>query len=281
MHDVNYGVLGDGALNFLSSTERTPLERGSMKQMWLGYGIALLAIGALGCIPESNGGKSSDGDDAALGAGGAGGGGSADDAASRDVLMGPGGAMALDTGGGGAVMPGDSATDSGGSAAKTVVITTSMGAITLVLNASDAPISVANFLRYVDDGFYDGSDGRGVTTFHRVIRGFMIQGGGITPDGQLKPTLPPIRHEGNTGANTRGTVAMARTNLPDTATSQFFINHVDNPPLNYVSAGQPGYVVFGRVTAGMEVVDAIAAVATGAQDVPLMPITIDEVTRGF
>ncbi len=163
----------------------------------------------------------------------------------------------------------------------TVVLTTSMGRITLALDSGSAPNTVANFKSYVDEGFYDGDDGAGNTVFHRVISGFMIQGGGVKLDGQLKLTRAPIPHEGNTGiSNVRGTVAMARTNDPNSATSQFFINHVDNSPLDYVSPDGPGYVAFARVTEGLDVVDAIAAVEIGAMDVPTTPITIDDVRRG-
>lgn len=163
----------------------------------------------------------------------------------------------------------------------TVVIQTSLGEITLALDSQRAPNTVANFMAYVDEGFFDGDDGMGATTFHRVISGFMIQGGGVKVDGILKPTRAPIAHEGNIGiANARGTVAMARTVEADSATSQFFINHADNAALNFVSPEQPGYVAFGRVTAGMDTVDAIAAVATNEMDVPMMPVLIEDVRRG-
>lgn len=163
----------------------------------------------------------------------------------------------------------------------TIVLTTSLGQITLVLDAQNAPNTVANFKSYVDEGFYDGDDGNEKTTFHRVISGFMIQGGGVKLNGQLKATRAPIPHEGNTGiSNGRGTIAMARTAAPDSATSQFFINHVDNAALDFISPEEPGYVAFGRVTEGMDVVDAIAAVETGAMDVPVTAVTIDDVRRG-
>jgi len=162
-----------------------------------------------------------------------------------------------------------------------VVIRTSLGEITLSLDRQRAPNTVANFESYVDEGFFDGDDGLGATTFHRVIDGFMIQGGGVKVDGFLKPTRAPIAHEGNIGVvNARGTVAMARTAEADSATSQFFINHVDNAALDYVSPEQPGYVAFARVTSGMETVDAIAAVATNAMDVPMTPVLIEDVRRG-
>lgn len=139
-----------------------------------------------------------------------------------------------------------------------VLLETSMGAITLELDAGQAPVSTENFLGYVRDGHYDG------TIFHRVIRDFMIQGGGFNPNFEPKPTRPPIRNESDNGlSNVRGSVAMARTREPDTATAQFFINVVDNDSLDYVGPGT-GYAVFGRVVDGMDVVDAIRAVETGA-----------------
>ena len=149
---------------------------------------------------------------------------------------------------------------------KMVKLETTKGAIVIEVNETAAPVTVANFLQYVQDGFYDG------TIFHRVIPNFMIQGGGFTPDMKQKNTRPPIVNEGKNGLkNKRGALAMARTNDPGSATAQFFINHVDNTNLDY-SARNPGYAVFGRVVEGMDVVDAIAKVKTGTkemfQDVP-------------
>lgn len=162
-----------------------------------------------------------------------------------------------------------------GDANPIVVIHTSMGDITLELFAERAPVSVENFLGYARDGFYDG------TVFHRVISHFMIQGGGMTPDLKAKATGEPIVNEAANGlANTRGTIAMARTAMPDSATSQFFINVQDNPSLdkNPTSAG---YAVFGKVTEGMEVVDEIRFVETSSQppyhDVPVEPVVIESV----
>lgn len=157
-----------------------------------------------------------------------------------------------------------------------VLMETSKGNIELALDAEKAPISVANFLRYVDEGFYDG------TIFHRVISGFMIQGGGMGEDMQKKPTHEPIKNEANNGlSNKRGSIAMARTSDPDSATSQFFINHKDNPNLDFPNYG--GYAVFGKVIKGMEVVDAIAAAPTGVKngrrDVPLETIVIKSIKR--
>ena len=158
-------------------------------------------------------------------------------------------------------------------------IETSMGTITLELDAEKAPATVANFAAYAKDGFYDG------TIFHRVIDGFMIQGGGFTKDMNQKPTREPIRNEAMNGLrNRRGTIAMARTMIVDSATSQFFINHKDNAFLNHTSNDMRGfgYAVFGKVTKGMEVVDKIAAVQTGFArgmgDVPVEPVVISKVT---
>ena len=156
-----------------------------------------------------------------------------------------------------------------------VVLETGMGNITLELYPAKAPLTVKNFLTYVDEKFYDG------TIFHRVIRGFMIQGGGMTSDMGEKPTHAPIRNEADNGLkNDRGTIAMARTQVPDSATAQFFINAKDNAFLNFRSKTVEGYgyCVFGKVIKGMDVVDAIEAVATGNkgyhQDVPLKPVVI-------
>jgi peptidyl-prolyl cis-trans isomerase A (cyclophilin A) len=150
-----------------------------------------------------------------------------------------------------------------------VVIETSVGDITVELDAAKAPLSVANFLGYVKDGFYSG------TIFHRVIKGFMVQGGGMTADGQKKPTKAPIRNEATNGlSNVRGTIAMARTNEINSATSQFFINTVDNIGLNYKDMNSFGYCVFGKVTAGMDVVDKIEKAPTKPGDWPVDPVVI-------
>ena len=160
-----------------------------------------------------------------------------------------------------------------------VTIETSKGTITLELDAEKAPETVANFVKYAKDGHYDG------TIFHRVIDGFMIQGGGFTKDMNQKPTRAPIRNEAMNGLkNKRGTIAMARTMVVDSATSQFFINLVDNDFLDFQSPTPQGfgYAVFGKVTSGMEVVDAIAKVKTGSagphQNVPETPVVIRKVT---
>ena len=136
------------------------------------------------------------------------------------------------------------------------VLETNKGVIEIEFDEEAAPTTVRNFIRYVEDGSFDG------TIFHRVISGFMIQGGGFTPDGTQKDTRDPIPLESDNGLmNLRGTIAMARTSEPNSATNQFFINLVDNSFLNYGS-GQPGYAVFGRVVSGMDVVDDIGSVST-------------------
>ncbi|UCF44539.1 MAG: peptidyl-prolyl cis-trans isomerase [Planctomycetota bacterium] len=159
---------------------------------------------------------------------------------------------------------------------KTVKLETSMGDIVIELNGEKAPVTVKNFLQYVEEGFFDGA------IFHRVIPNFMIQGGGFTSDMQKKATHPPIVNEAANGLkNDRGTVAMARTNDPDSATSQFFINHKGNDFLNYTGPTKPGYAVFGRVVEGMDVVDNIATVKTtrtgSYSDVPVEPVVIKSV----
>lgn len=160
-----------------------------------------------------------------------------------------------------------------------VTLKTSLGTILIELDHERAPETSANFAQYVRDGFFDD------TIFHRVIDGFMIQGGGLTADMQQKPTREPIQNEADNGlANDVGTVAMARTNDPHSATAQFFINVADNSFLNHRSKDAQGwgYAVFGRVVEGMDVVEAIKGVATGNraghQDVPLETITIEQAT---
>lgn len=156
-----------------------------------------------------------------------------------------------------------------------VRLETNYGDIVLELDRDKAPITVDNFLRYVEEGHYDG------TIFHRVIDGFMIQGGGFTTDGKEKKTYESIKLESdNSLSNLRGTIAMARTNIPDSATSQFFINVKDNFALDY-SINSPGYAVFGKVIEGMDVVDKIKEVKTGKrgmyQDWPIEDIVIEKV----
>jgi cyclophilin family peptidyl-prolyl cis-trans isomerase len=164
-------------------------------------------------------------------------------------------------------------------AATVVVMDTSLGAVTIELDGDKAPGAVANFLAYVDDKFYDG------TVFHRVISDFMIQGGGFAAGMRQKPTKAAIKNESANGlSNKRGTLAMARTNQPDSATAQFFINVKDNDFLDRAKAADKvGYCVFGKVTAGMDVVDKIRAVPTGTrggfQDVPVQEVTINSIRR--
>ncbi len=157
-----------------------------------------------------------------------------------------------------------------------VIVVTSKGDIQIELDSKKAPITVANFLKYTQSGFYND------TIFHRVIKGFMIQGGGFAPDMQQKKTNPPIKNESyNELRNNRGTIAMARTNAPDSATSQFFINHKDNRSLDFDGSYKPGYAVFGKVVRGMDVVDAIAAIATKRVgphgNVPVETVVIESV----
>jgi peptidyl-prolyl cis-trans isomerase B (cyclophilin B) len=162
-----------------------------------------------------------------------------------------------------------------------VLIKTSAGDITIELDEAKAPATVKNFLTYVEDGHYKD------TQFHRVIKGFMIQGGGYGADFKEKSTRAPVANEADNGLkNDRGAIAMARTSDPNSATAQFFINHADNAFLNH-KAKTPqgwGYAVFGHVTSGMDVVDKIAAAPTGANpngmtDVPKTPVMIESITR--
>jgi peptidyl-prolyl cis-trans isomerase B (cyclophilin B) len=139
------------------------------------------------------------------------------------------------------------------------VFETSAGTFEVELNRSAAPVTVSNFVNYTSSGFYDG------TIFHRVMKGFMVQGGGFTPDGSQKTTKDPIKLESRNGLkNMKGTIAMARTSVPDSATSQFFINTVDNGFLNY-APGVDGYAVFGKVVNGMDVIQKIETVQTGSK----------------
>ena len=158
-----------------------------------------------------------------------------------------------------------------------IVLETSKGSITLELDTVAAPVTAENFVRYVEDKFYDG------TIFHRVIPGFMIQGGGFEANMKQKATKAPIANESKNGlANARGTIAMARTNDPNSATAQFFINLSDNEFLNYQGAANVGYAVFGKVVEGMDIADAIVGVKTGSsgghQDVPVEAVVINSAT---
>jgi cyclophilin family peptidyl-prolyl cis-trans isomerase len=161
-----------------------------------------------------------------------------------------------------------------------VIMKTTMGDITLELYMDKAPVTVKNFVGYIDDKFYDG------TIFHRVIKDFMIQGGGHTADMSKKPTKGPIKNEADNGlSNKRGTIAMARMPDPHSATAQFFINHIDNTNLDHMDKSDQGYgyCVFGNVVAGMDVVDAIANVKimtrNGVPNVPRETIEIISVTK--
>jgi cyclophilin family peptidyl-prolyl cis-trans isomerase len=169
-------------------------------------------------------------------------------------------------------------TSSGGGSGNVILVTT-LGTIVLDLDEELAPITTENFLTYVEAGFYDGADGDGATIFHRVVPDFVIQGGGLREDLSSKPTNPPIVNESDNGlSNLRGTIAMARTQALDSATSQFYINVVDNTGLD----GPDGYAVFGEVVEGMDVVDAIEVVPTTTvgnfEGVPVDPIIIESAT---
>ena len=158
-----------------------------------------------------------------------------------------------------------------------IKIKTNLGSFTLEIDEEKAPISSKNFKNYVEEGFYIG------TIFHRVIDGFMIQGGGFDLDMSQKETDPPIKNEASNGLkNEKYTVAMARTSIPDSATSQFFINTSDNSFLDYPGQDGAGYCVFGKVTEGFDIVDKINSVQTGSnndhQDVPVEPVIIKEVS---
>ncbi len=163
-----------------------------------------------------------------------------------------------------------------GTTAVKVKLTTTMGAITLQLDNEKAPISTANFVKYVESGHYAG------TIFHRVIGSFMIQGGGFTKDLNQKPTMPPIKNEATNGLkNDTYTIAMARTGVVDSGTSQFFINVRDNDSLNHAGTSNYGYAVFGKVVEGKEVVDKIRDVKTGGRgifstDVPVTDVVIEK-----
>lgn len=163
-----------------------------------------------------------------------------------------------------------------------VTISTTLGDFVIDLAIDEAPVTATNFLAYVDEGFYDGSDGGDPTVFHRVIDGFMVQGGGLTEDLANKAARGPIINESGNGLlNLRRTVAMARTQDPDSATSQFFVNHLDNDFLDGDS--RTGYAVFGEVVDGMDTIDLIAQVPTstqnGMEDVPVEPVVITGASR--
>ena len=161
------------------------------------------------------------------------------------------------------------------------VLETSLGVIEIELDRGKAPVTVDNFVTYVEDGFYDG------LVFHRVMEGFMIQGGGFQPDGTRREGNDPIRNEARNGLkNERGAIAMARTSNPDSATSQFFINTVDNAGLDYPNPDGYGYAVFGKVVEGLEVVDAIESASTSGKATPYgvmsdWPVTDIVIVRAY
>ena len=164
-------------------------------------------------------------------------------------------------------------TSSFAESAPQVKFQTSLGDFTVEVYPDKAPKTVENFLQYVKDKFYNG------TIFHRAIGNFMVQGGGFTPDMQQKATREPVPLEAKNGLkNDRGTIAMARTSNPNSATAQFFVNVVDNNGLNAPSPDGYGYTVFGKVTAGMDTIDKIRAVPTGRQDVPTTQVLINSAT---
>jgi len=224
-----------------------------------------------GTSSSGDAGTGSDGD------GGSGGGTTADDGGTSTSSS-SGGTDGGTSTGDGQTSGTETGTSSGGGSGNVILVTT-LGTIVLDLDEELAPVTTENFLTYVENGFYDGADGDGATIFHRVIPEFMIQGGGLREDMSTKTTLPPIVNESDNGlSNLRGTIAMARTQVLDSATSQFFINVVDNTGLD----GPGGYAVFGEVVEGMDVADAIVAVPTTTvgnyEDVPVDPIIIESAT---
>jgi peptidyl-prolyl cis-trans isomerase B (cyclophilin B) len=195
------------------------------------------------------------------------------------ILVGCGGASFEDDDddGGGLILPGGTDEPGGG---LSVEIETTMGTLVVALDADAAPLTVENFLAYVDDGFYDGADGMGATVFHRVIGGFVVQGGGFTEGGGKKATDAAIVLESDNGLSNRaGTIAMARTESPDSATSQFYFNLVDNDFLDYTDASNPGYAVFGELVEGADVLSDLGAVATGSGDQPTTDVVITRCER--
>ncbi|MBC8071006.1 MAG: peptidylprolyl isomerase [Deltaproteobacteria bacterium] len=175
---------------------------------------------------------------------------------------------------------GGSSESSTGAASLQVQFETTLGTFVIEVDDVAAPVTAENFFTYLEGGFYDGTDGNGATIFHRVVPGFVVQGGGLTEALETKTTLPPIVNESGNGlTNVRGAVAMARLELPDTASSQFFVNLVDNGFLD----DPPGYAVFAHVVSGMDVIDAMAEVPTQTVDqfegVPTEPIVVLSATR--
>jgi cyclophilin family peptidyl-prolyl cis-trans isomerase len=183
--------------------------------------------------------------------------------------------------GGGGGGGGDDDDDAGSEEDPTLTLVTNLGELRILVYEEDSPRTAGNFLQYVDDGFYDGSDGAGATVFHRVIPDFMAQGGGFTVDDAEKASRDPIANEALESGleNLRGTLSMARTANPDSGTSQFFINVVHNAHLDPGSAQTPdGHAVFGEVTSGMDVVDQMTEVATNGST-PVDAIVVESFTR--
>lgn len=246
--------------------------------------VLAVAIGWLGsCASDPGGGGESTTGETAGSTGGAATGSTSDASTSTGAQTSTSSAQStgsVDTTSGG-TSTGQESTQGSTTAAGAPLVTfeTTMGDIVIELDDVAAPVTAANFVAYVEAGFYDGADGNGATIFHRVIPGFVIQGGGLTEDLDTKATMAPIVNEfGNGLTNKRATISMARTSDPDSATSQFFINLVDNASLDE----PPGYAVFGEVIEGMDVVDAIATVETTTMgpydDVPVEPIVITSAT---
>jgi len=168
--------------------------------------------------------------------------------------------------------------DTSTEAAPRVLFTTTLGDFTVELDPEAAPLTVANFLAYVDAGFYDGDDNLGATTFHRVVEDFVVQGGGFTEAGAQKAVRSPIVLEDQNGlSNLKGTIAMARTNVADSATSQFYVNLVDNKFLDGTS-GQDGYAVFGKVVSGEATIQTLGSVPTNREQ-PTTPVVITACER--
>jgi len=243
-------------------------------------GLPLCAVGCSGDDDGSTSEGQATGTSAATATAGTAGTGEATPSATSAGSTGPGEVDSSSDGGG------SSDEDSTGADGSTtaagppqVMMETTLGTIVIELFPEEAPITVANFIAYIDAGFYDGTDGLGATVFHRVLPGFVIQGGGLTEALANKATMPAIVNEHSNGiTNLRGRLSMARLPQPDTATSQFFVNVVDNPDLD---TGD-GYAVFGEVIEGLDIVDAIVAVPTESvppyDDVPVDAVVITSVT---
>ena len=184
-----------------------------------------------------------------------------------------------DDDGDGIVVNPDASSDSG-FGALIIEIETSLGSLVVALDEDAAPVTVENFLGYVDSGFFDGTDGSGATVFHRVIDEFVAQGGGYTDDGKYKEPGAAIVLESDNGlSNRQGTIGMARSTDPDSATSQFYFNLIDNDFLDYQDASNPGYAVFGELVEGQSTLDAIGVVSTDDEDWPTEDVVIVSCVR--